>query len=289
MLRTGSASEAARVLDVSQPAVSKALRQLESSLGITLFERIGGRLHATPEADLLVPAIDRVFASVSALVAEGQSIRDGHMGQVEVGALPTLAHVFLPAAIRAVAERYPTIRVSLHILPTRQIVDSVARRALDLGFVHDLIEEPALQAEDLEESTMCVVMPERHELGRRRSIKARELRGLPMVSYPAPSPIGLRLGAAFARAKEVFAPTIEVDASTALLAIVSNCGFVGIAERHILSLDWWPGIRAVPLAPRVALRPRILSSPHRPLSAAAKLFRDEYKAAVSSILVPLPR
>lgn len=50
LLQTGSASETARVLEVSQPAISKALRQLETSLGFALFERINGRLRPTPEA-----------------------------------------------------------------------------------------------------------------------------------------------------------------------------------------------------------------------------------------------
>lgn len=284
LLRTGSASETARVLDVSQPAISKSLRQLEASLGFTLFERIGGRLRPTPEAELLVPAIDNVFAAVSVLSAAGQSIRDERVGQVTVGALPTLAHVFLPTAIRAVTQRHPKMRISVQILPTRQIVDAVQRGALDLGLVHDLIDEPSLRVDDVGASAMCAVVPRGHPLHLATRIAARDLRDHPLVSFPVQSPIGQRIAAAFARASESFTPTIEVSASTALCATAEHCGMIGIVERYVLSLGWWPGLRIVPLSPAIPLRPRILSARHRPLSSTAKFFRDEYRQVVANLL-----
>ena len=284
VLRTGSVSDAARLLNVSQPAISKALRHLEASLEIALFERVGGRLHATPEADLLLPTTESVFAAISMLTAAGQAIRDGHLGQVTVGALPTLAHVFLPSAIGSVIERHPKMRVSMHILSTRQIVDAVSRRVFDLGFVHDLIDEPSLVTEDLAASAMCAVVPIGHSLDKRKHIRPRDLRDLPFVSFPVQSPIGMRLGAAFARVKETFSPAIEVDASTALCATASSCGIVGIVERHVLSLSYWPSLKAIPLSPPILIRPRVFSNPHRPLSGAAKLFLEEYRKVVAKTL-----
>jgi len=282
--RTGSVSDAARLMNVSQPAISKALRHLETSLQISLFERIAGRLHATPEADLLLPTTENVFAAISTLAAAGQAIRDGQLGQVTVGALPTLAHVFLPSVIGSVAERHPKMRVSMHILSTRQIVDGVTRRLFDLGFVHDLIDEPSLSSEDLAPSAMCAVVPSGHTLQGRKHVRPRDLRDLPFVSFPVQSPIGMRLGSAFARAGETFAPAIEVDSSTALCATAETCRIVGVVERHVFSLGYWSGLEAIPLSPPILLRPRVFSNPHRPLSSAARLFLEEYRRVVAKTL-----
>ena len=284
VLRTGSVSDAARLLNVSQPAISKSLHHLESSLQIALFERVAGRLHATPEADLLLPTTESVVAALSMLTAAGPALRDGHIGQVTIGALPTLAHVFLPSVIGAVVERHPKMRVSMNILSTRQIVDAVSRRLFDLGFVHNLIDEPGLVTEDLAPSAMCAVVPLGHRLHGRKHIRPRDLRDLPFVSFPVQSPIGMRLGSAFARVKETFSPAIEVDASTALCATASSCGIVGIVERHILSLSYWPSLKAIPLSPPILIRPRVLSNPHRPFSGAAKLFLEEYRRVVAKTL-----
>ena len=284
LLQTGSASETARVLEVSQPAISKALRQLETSLGFALFERINGRLRPTPEAELLVPAVDNVFASVSVLTAASQSIRDERVSQVTIGAIPTLAHVFLPPTIQAVTQRHPKMRISVQILATRQIVEALSRGALDLGLVHDLAEEPSLQAEDFGQSTMCVVAPRGHPLATAKRIRPRDLRDQPLVSFSTQSPIGQRIAAAFNRAKETFTPTIEVSASTALCATAAHCGIAGIVERYVLALGWWPTLRAIPLSPAIPLRPRILSVRHRPMSAAAKRFCQEYRRVVMELL-----
>jgi DNA-binding transcriptional LysR family regulator len=288
LLRTGSASDTARVLGVSQPAISKSLRQLEARLGFALFERVNGRLRPTHEAGLLVPAIDNVFASMSVLSSAGQSIRDERVGQVTIGALPTLAHVFLPSTIRAVIDRHPKMRVSVQILATQQIVEALSRGALDVGLVHDLAEKPSLHTEDFGSSAMCAVVPRGHRLWNVSSIRPADLRGHPLVSFPAQSPIGQRIAAAFTRAGETFTPTIEVSASTALCATAEHCGVIGIVERYVLTLGWWPDLRAVPLSPTVPLRPRILSVRHRPLSAAAKRFCEEYRRVVSDFLPDEP-
>jgi DNA-binding transcriptional LysR family regulator len=284
LLQTGSASEAARVLDVSQPAISKSVRQLEASLGFSLFERKNGRLRATPEAELLLPAVDDVFTSVSALTAAGQSIRDERVGQVTVGVIPTLAHVFLPGTLRALRKRHPKIRISVQILTTRQIVDALVRGVIDIGLAHDLAAEPMLQAEDFGRSPMCAVVPRGHRFWTHRRVRASDLRGEAFVSFTAQSPIGQRISAAFADVDETYAPTIEVSASTALCAISAHCGIVGIVERYVLSLGWWPTLRPIPLSPSLYLRPRILSLKHRPMSAAGKRFCEEYRHLVTRSL-----
>lgn len=270
VLRVRSVSEAARLLGLSQPAVSKSLRQLEARLGFALFERLGGRLHPTPEAEALLPAMEGVFASVSALTAAGRAIRQGAGDQVAIAAIPTLATVVLPAAIEAAVRRQAGLRARVEILPTRQAVEAVARGIADIGLVHDILDDPMVAAEDLGTAAMACVVPEGHALAGRQRIHARDLRGISYVSYTVGSPIGLRMGDAFATAGESFTPAIEVGASTALCEMVLKASMPGLVEDYVLSLGWWPTLRVLPLEPLVSLRPRLLTSLRRPLSRPAK-------------------
>ena len=67
IMRAGTITEAARVLNVTQPAVSAALKQLERRLGMNLFDRVGGRLQPTPEARALLPDVAEIFGRIGAL------------------------------------------------------------------------------------------------------------------------------------------------------------------------------------------------------------------------------
>jgi DNA-binding transcriptional LysR family regulator len=281
LLQTRSATGTALSLNVTQPAISKALRQLEGELGIKLFERVGGRLYPTPEAEQLLPAVDGVLSSMSALSDAGQAIRGQRIGQVTISAIPTLSTVFLPAAVEIVARKHPDMRVATSVLPTQQVVDSVARGLMELGLVHSIVAAPPLvDFEDIGEAEVSCVVRKDHPLARRRYIEPHMLRGMPMVSFIQNSPIGVCLHAAFEAAGERFQPTMEATSSTVVCSLAHECNIPGLVEGYVLSLGWWPELRAIPMAPSIPIQPRILTTRQRPLSIAGKLLRDEVRRLV---------
>ena len=87
VMRTGSLSAAARSLGVSQPAISKALRLAEQEAGFVLFRRIRGRLFPSPEAETLLPQVERVRSEIGAVSLLLKQLRDGHAGSVDRPAL----------------------------------------------------------------------------------------------------------------------------------------------------------------------------------------------------------
>lgn len=283
-LETASVTETARILGVSQPAISKALKQLEVQLGFQLFERMSGRLIATKETMAMAPSIDRVFASLAALTAEARLVRHQQIGRLVVGALPTLAHVCVPRTLDAVLKRYPGLNVSIEILPTVQIVEGVSRGSMEIGLAHDVSSDPSLEIEDLGTASMCCAVPIGHPFCNRSSISLQEVSSLPFVSFPPDSPIGRRLSAAFKQEKSEFAPAIAVNASTTLCTLAARSGIIGVVEDYVLSLGWWPSLRAVRLEPAIAIRARILTRRQSPLSLAAKAFCQEYRRVIADVI-----
>lgn len=279
-----SVTEAALMLRVSQPAVSKSIRQLEELLGVRLFERVSGRLMPTAEAEAMAPAMDGVAASLQAVVAAGRAVRDSVGGQVSVATVPSLSTVVLPRAIAAAAERLPGLRVAVQVLHPRQAVEAVARGIADIALVHDVVEDPLVQVEDLGHAAMACAIPLGHRLARRRRIQAADLRDLPFASYDVQSPVGQRLATAFEAAGTEFAPTFELGAAPVVCEVAQQTGIPAVVENYILTLGWWPGLRVVPLVPEVSLRLRLLTTLQRPVPRSAKAlglaFRDVVRRLV---------
>ena len=100
VMLSGSVTHAAQSLNLSQPAVSKMLAELEHQLGFQLFQRSrGSALTVTPEADAFYYEVERSFSGIAALKRVAEDIRNMATGTLRIAALPALAVSFLPRVI----------------------------------------------------------------------------------------------------------------------------------------------------------------------------------------------
>ena len=99
LMHGGTTKNAARLLLVSQPTISNMIKQFEDQLGFKLFNRIGGRLHPTREAEVLSKSLERVFANVDAIENLVDDLRDSKIGTLKILASPSLGYTILPPAI----------------------------------------------------------------------------------------------------------------------------------------------------------------------------------------------
>jgi DNA-binding transcriptional LysR family regulator len=94
IMKTGSVTEAAEILGLSQPAVSVILKNAETQIGMKLFERMRGRLHPTLEARTLAPDVEAIFTLILNLNWHAGALRDGVHGIVGGGSSPSVGHGF---------------------------------------------------------------------------------------------------------------------------------------------------------------------------------------------------
>jgi len=113
VMMTGSVSEAARLLHVSQPVVSRVLQHAEAGLGFALFERKRGRLLPTPEAQALFSQVQRAWDEIARIDALSANLRHGASGLLRVAATPSLATSVLPAALAAMRAAQPGVECDL--------------------------------------------------------------------------------------------------------------------------------------------------------------------------------
>jgi LysR family transcriptional regulator, carnitine catabolism transcriptional activator len=130
---TGSFGEAARLQGVSQPALSRAIQQMEAAVGRRLFDRTTRSVVLTPTGRELLPIAERLVAEFDGSFGELARFVDGQRGRIAVAALPSIAAVLLPPAIARFREGRPEVEVAVLDGLAGSVLDAVAEGRADIG------------------------------------------------------------------------------------------------------------------------------------------------------------
>ena len=126
---------AAARLNLSQPPVSLAIKELETELGVTLFERSSRRIALTREGEEAVHDARAVLARAELLKRRAHDSAQGQSGALSIGFISLAAYSFLPDALRRFMADYPKVKVALHESTTDQMLAELEIGALDLGLI----------------------------------------------------------------------------------------------------------------------------------------------------------
>ncbi|KAF7600857.1 MAG: LysR family transcriptional regulator [Candidatus Dactylopiibacterium carminicum] len=220
-----SFSRAAEVQGVSQPAVSKAVRELEDQLQVVLLER-GGRSFRPSEAGQMLYKYARgIFAMERAAVEAVQAYSELERGNLTIGASTTIAAYWLPGLIADFAKRYPGIRVRLLSGNTRQVAQWLIDCDVDVALVEGGIEDERVEVRPWRRERMLVIAaPDALPAG--RALEAGELAGqLWLLREPGSGSRGVvehelaRLGIQPARTLEAGGNEILVQMAAAGLGV----------------------------------------------------------------------
>src|SRR5262252_8698433 len=154
VMSTGSMTDAARLLHVSQPGISRMVRHLEVRLGVPFFERRKGRLVATPEASALYAEIDRVYQGVKHVQDVAAHLKHGTLSTLRVLSSANTALQLVPRCIAALLERFPQTTFHFEALPTREIVKLVVAEEADVAVSSAPLDHPSLQVREVGQWSM---------------------------------------------------------------------------------------------------------------------------------------
>ncbi|WP_117139590.1 LysR substrate-binding domain-containing protein [Pseudomonas amygdali] len=175
VMNAGSTSKAASMLGVSQPAVSQAIRKLESNAGFALFHRIRGRLVPTQEAQALMVDVDRVFVGMEAIEHRMKSLRNYGTDRLTVAAHPALGNAFMPRALASFDLATRNLRVSLKVLSSREVHQEVSSGQCDFGLMADEMPVMGLEHSAFLDVPGVIVMPKGHPLAHKTVIDPTDL------------------------------------------------------------------------------------------------------------------
>lgn len=146
VVRAGGFARAAAVLHISQPAVSKAVQELEARLGVVLLERGRAGLRPTEAGMLLLTRAGEIFAIEHQAEEELAALRGLEGGSLRIGASTTIATYILPPLLAAFCARFPRVKPRLISANTAQIAQALAAREVEVALVEGHVDQPGLRA-----------------------------------------------------------------------------------------------------------------------------------------------
>lgn len=274
---SGSMSTAADILRITQPAVSRLIRDLEYETRLDLFERSGGRLVATGDAMALYREVDRSFVGLERIADLARDLRERRGGSLRVAALPGLANGFLPAfAARFLAKR-PSLNLSLYGMNSPHILEWISAGHCDLGIVENT-QLTNVTVEELPSSHMVAVLPLKHRLVERERIVPEDFENEDFISLIQPSVMHVMVDAIM-RERGI---TRRIKAETPLSMIV--CGMVsagfGVSIVDAFTADRYSSSLVVrPIDPSISINWAVVLPTHIKASSITNEFIAEFRSS----------
>jgi DNA-binding transcriptional LysR family regulator len=277
VMLTGSVSGAARLLNVTQPAVSRTLQHAEVQLGFGLFQRVRGRLAPTAEAQTLYPHIERLFAQLDEVQRLAATLRLGSGGadELRVHTVLALSYEVFPRAMQLFRRKYPEVKVVHAALHSPQIVSSLVLQEADVGYVFSVVSHPALAQEVIGEGEVVCVVPRTllgPDCGRLDAMSVERLAGLPVIGLDARDPLGVTLGHLLRESEAGPRPVMTVQSYHVALALAHHGVGVAMVERCTAASADLSRVEVLPLEPRIPVPIQALRPTARPHSLVTRAF-----------------
>ncbi|WP_341249232.1 LysR family transcriptional regulator [Cupriavidus pauculus] len=290
VMLTGTVSEAARLLHVSQPVVTRVLQHAEASLGFRLFDRQRGRLQPTPEARALYGDVERLYGEIERVRRVSESLRHKGAGRLRVAATPSLANPLLVPAVRRFCARHPDTQVQVLTHHTNEIVAALLANQIDVGFAFSPPRHEAITSEPVAAGRMLLAVPRAQPLpsvGRRGTVPIRKVMERPFIGYDDDSSLGLLVRQTLARHALEPHSTLEVQTYSLALALVD-------AGLGLTLLDQYTALSANPahvalhdVQPELPFEIQMLRASHRGASSLVDDMRTQFAAAAQTLAATL--
>jgi len=170
-------SRAAEKLHVSQPPLTRQIKQLEDELGVPLFERSAKSLRLTEAGKVFEREAKRILEEVDKAVTAARETAGLCMHELNIGYAPSLTVAILPCVLRLIQERFPGMRTRLHDLTTSNMVKQLKGSTLDFALMVNP-GAPALRGcvfHEIHRHPACVVLPKNHFLSDKQIIDVEDL------------------------------------------------------------------------------------------------------------------
>lgn len=280
VMTNGTTARAAEVLHVSQPAVSKMIKDLERSLGFDLFSRIKGRLHPTPEGQLFYREVEHAYLGLTHLRGAAARIRDFGSGELRIACLSALSTNILPRALSAFMSRNPNVAITFQARMSSTVRDLVASGQFDLGIVADEIDQTGVTVAEFAQFRVAVGVPVGHPLAKLEMIRPQDLDGVPFIALAPEDTTREEAEAVFERLGVKVRVVMETPYSTTICAMVAAGIGVGLVDPLTAEPYIGRGLTLIPFETGLYFRTLLITPPNRIASRHLEEFVNDLKQAI---------
>jgi DNA-binding transcriptional LysR family regulator len=278
----GGFTRGAEALDISQPAVSKQVGELEASLGARLFDRLPSGVRLTQAGELLLGYARRLFALERDAERALRELQGLERGRLVVGASTTVGAYLLPEVFARFRRLHPGVALRLEVANAQVIQQLLVEDKLDLAIIMGLVESEELEAELVREDDLVAIAPPGHPFLKRRCVTAAALCQEPFVMQEPGSGVRAVFERALAQAGLTVRPVMELGSTEAIKGgVVAGVGLAIVSRLTVRSELESGRLAVVPLADLSIRQPvHLVQLRGKDRSAAAREFLSLLGAVV---------
>ena len=270
-------------LNLSQPAVSNHIRDLEVTLGITLFKRTTRNVVLTPDGENFLIRSRSAVSDLDDAMRDMKEQRDVRRGRVNFGCVPSMARLFVPAALSRFLKRYPDVKLQLF----DELADRLFKRTLDYEI--DFMIGPSapsrmgLDFTHLMDDPYVAVVPAGHVLADRKSVRLADLSGHPFILITTPSIVRTVLEQAFAKSGRDLEPAYSAANPSTIGGMIKAGLGVTVLPKMVVLAMMNPSLRSVPVVrPPIVRKMGILRRANEPLAPVAQALAAAFSDVIRS-------
>ncbi|QLR71835.1 LysR family transcriptional regulator [Citrobacter freundii] len=287
IMTAGNLTEAARMLNTSQPTVSRELARFEQVLGLKLFERSRGRLHPTVQGLRLFEEVQRSWYGLDRIVSAAESLREFRQGELSIVCLPVFSQSFLPSLLQPFLARYPQVNIQIVPQESPLLEEWLSAQRHDLGITETLHTPAGTERTPLLTLNEVCVLPQGHPLAEKSVLTPQDFQGENYISLSLTDSYRQLLDALFLEHQVKRRMVVETHSAASVCAMV-RAG-VGISVVNPLTaLDYaTSGVIVRRFSLDVPFTVSLIRPLHRPTSTLVDTFTTHLQTHLPHLLDPL--
>lgn len=273
----GQFNLAARNLHLTQSAVSILIRDLETEIGVRLFDRHTRMVSLTLVGQEFLPQARKILKDLELAVGDVRDNASLKRGQVTIAAAIVLAATIVPPIIARFLRTYPEISINIRDMPEEQISPALKRNEVDIAVGTLSGDDPEITATALLRDKLMLVCREDHRFAKRKSVRWAELKDENLITLAATNPLRSIVEHNLIRVVPNYRPKYEVRFSTTAISMIAAGMGVAVLPENSGQLASAVRVTTIDLAePHVMRDISLLQRRHHSLSPAAEQLKGAF-------------
>ncbi|WP_323991740.1 LysR family transcriptional regulator [Nguyenibacter sp. L1] len=284
VMSAGSITAAARVLNRSQPTISRAIQDLENNIGFLLLSRNGPRIAPTSQGVLFHSEVERFLSGLRHIKERADAIAFGEPQPFEIASIPAFTATIAPFALARIPPGRLPRKIFLHTMMAENVVQAVSSGTAELGISSLPLDHPGVDVHWIGSAACVAVVSDSDPLVRRRRIRLIDLQDRPLIATSNPFRLRPRIDAAFRAAG--LAPFSAIDTNASVSAVAAARAGMGVAVIDPVTAYGMPVDGAVvrPLDVQIPFHFGVISRSATPLAPVLAEFSDHLRQVARDTL-----
>lgn len=283
VFQTGSMTTAAKLMSVTQPAISRLIRDLEAHTQLSLFTRTGTGLASTQDAVLFYNEVERSFLGLQHVANAALAIRENREKLIHIATTGAFAYQCIPKALTFFRGRWPLVSIKLTVTRSSEILELVATRQCDMGVTVIPPNPPGIEHEPLPHFPVVCILPVGHRLAKKQVVTPDDLAGEALFIPPRKSLLQQEVARAFEAAGVPMNVMGEFSLGSAICEMVAQGSAVSVLDALSAKGAGYENVIVRPFEPAMEFRPKLIFPAGVPRSKPLTVFAKAIESRLAEL------